>query len=75
MWLVFAEDAEFADAVNDARHRLPLMWFVVNIDDVYAEFQGRGISIAAPLQVHPYGLREFAFVDLNGYYIRVAEGV
>jgi len=31
--------------------------------------------MVSPLTTHSYGLREFAFIDINGYYIRVAEGV
>lgn len=75
MRLLFAEDAEFTSAICNSKHRLPLMWFVDNIDEVYAELQDRKIEIADSLKTHPYGLREFAFIDINGYYIRVAEGV
>lgn len=50
------------------------MWFVENIDEIYKEFQERKIKITDEIKNHPYGLREFAFVDINGYYIRVAEG-
>ena len=49
------------------------MWFVDNIDEIYAEFKKRNIDLADDLRTHPYGLSEFAFVDINGYYIRVAE--
>ena len=75
MHLLFGEDPEFKDAVNNMKNRLPLMWFVEDIDGVFSEFQGRGIEIADTLQTHPYGLREFAFIDINGYYIRIAEGM
>ena len=50
------------------------MWFVENIDEIFPEFQTKGIEFADTLRTQPYGLREFAFVDINGYYIRVAEG-
>jgi len=50
------------------------MWFVENIDEVFSEFQKRKIEFEDTLRMHPYGLREFSFVDINGYYIRVAEG-
>jgi uncharacterized glyoxalase superfamily protein PhnB len=73
MRLLFGEDTDFTGAINNDKHRLNLMWFVDNIDEVYAELQGRNIDIAAALQTYPYGLREFAFIDINGYYIRVAE--
>ena len=73
--LLFAEDDDFASNINNKDHRLPLMWFVDNIDDVYKEFKWRKINLADDLRTHPYGFREFSFVDINGYYIRVAEGV
>ena len=73
MRVLFAEDPAFVNAVNNNNHRLPLMWFVENIDEIYSEIKGKKIEIADELKKHPYGLREFAFVDINGYYIRVAE--
>jgi len=76
MWLLFGEDAGFVDTIESYKHsRLPLMWFVEDIDGVYAEFQSKGIEFAGELKIHAYGLREFAFVDINGYYIRVAETI
>ncbi len=72
--LLFAEDKDFTNDINNKKHRLPLMWFVNSIDAIYAEFKKRDIELADDLRSHPYGLREFAFIDINGYYIRVAEG-
>ena len=75
MRLLFGEDPNFVSIVNNyPKNRLALMWFVDNIDEVFLEFQERGIEFADTLRTHPYGLREFAFIDVNGYYIRVAEG-
>ena len=71
--LLFAEDKEFTNDINNTTHRLPLMWFVENIESVYTEFIDRKIELADPLKTHSYGLREFAFIDINGYYIRIAE--
>jgi hypothetical protein len=51
------------------------MWFVDNIDEIYSEFQTREITIVNELKYHSYGLREFAFIDMNGYYVRIAERV
>lgn len=76
MRLLFGEDPDFADVISSyKKSRLPVMWFVEDIDAIYSEFQAKGIEIAAGLDLHSYGLREFAFVDINGYYIRVAEAV
>jgi uncharacterized glyoxalase superfamily protein PhnB len=73
MRLLFGENPTHSDLVNNTTERLPLMWFVDNIDEIYQEFQNRKIPLAAPLKKHSYGLKEFAFVDINGYYIRIAE--
>jgi catechol 2,3-dioxygenase-like lactoylglutathione lyase family enzyme len=74
MRLLFGEDPEFFSVINSyKKRRLPLLWFVDNIDEVFSEFQARGIQFADTLREHAYGLREFAFLDINGYYIRVAE--
>ena len=73
MRLLFGEDAEFTKLINSENKRLPLLWFVYNIEAVFAEFKDKHIEIADNLRTHPYGLREFAFIDVNGYYIRLAE--
>jgi uncharacterized glyoxalase superfamily protein PhnB len=74
MQLLFAEDSEFVEVINSYQNaRLPLMWFVESIEEIFSEFQERGIQIADTLRTHAYGLREFSFVDINGYFIRVAE--
>lgn len=73
MRLLFAEDPGFTNDINNEQHRLPLLWFVENIDSIYQEFKERSIKFTDDLRIHPYGLREFAFIDINGYYIRVAE--
>src|SRR5258706_7744101 len=73
MRLLFAEDAEFVSSINNQNHRLALMWFVDNIEEIFSEFKERNIEIADDLRIHPYGIREFAFIDINGYYTRLAE--
>jgi len=73
--LLFGEDPEFTAIMNNNINRLPLLWFVDNIEAVFAEFTNRNIELATPLKTQAYGLKEFAFIDLNGYYIRVAEEV
>ncbi|MEP6595160.1 MAG: VOC family protein [Ginsengibacter sp.] len=72
--LLFAEDNDFTNDINNKNHRLPLMWFVDDIDAIYAELKNRDIELAEDLRKYPYRLREFAFIDINGYYIRIAEG-
>ncbi|HSZ34097.1 MAG TPA: hypothetical protein VK772_12345 [Puia sp.] len=73
MRMIFGEDPDFVNDINNDKHRLPLLWFVENINEVYTEYLEKKICIADKLRLHSYGLREFAFVDINGYYIRIAE--
>ena len=75
MRMLFGEDPNHVQKINTGTSRLNLMWFVDNIEEVYKEYQERGIEIVSPITAYSYGLREFAFIDINGYYIRVAEGV
>src|SRR5580704_3014047 len=75
MQLLFGEDLQITERINNENHCLSVMWFVNNIEAVFAEFKKRNIVITADLQLHSYGLWEFAFVDINGYYIRVAERI
>jgi uncharacterized glyoxalase superfamily protein PhnB len=73
MRMLFGENADHVNSVNNPSQRLPLVWFVENIESIYKEFQDRKIKIESPLTEHPYGMKEFAFIDINGYYIRVSE--
>ncbi|SIN69464.1 VOC family protein [Algoriphagus halophilus] len=73
--LIFSQDETFTNDINNKNHRLDLMWFVTNIEEIYADFKRLDVNIIDQLQEQPYGLKEFAFVDINGYCIRVAESV
>ena len=75
MRLLFGEDPAYANLINNEENRFNLVWFVDNIDEIYAEFKERGIEIESSLKEYPYDLREFAFIDINGYYIRIAEEI
>ena len=75
MRMLFSIDPAHVEKINSDSARLNLLWFVENIDEVYAEFKEKTIIIDKPVTTYSYGLREFAFIDINGYYIRVAEGI
>jgi uncharacterized glyoxalase superfamily protein PhnB len=77
MHLLFSRNPSFVEAIKagGGERGLEIMWFVENVDDIYAELQEKGVSIAAELQEEDWGVKEFAFKDINGYYIRVAEGL
>ena len=75
MRLLLGEAPDWVNTINSCpQNRLVLLWFVDTIDEVFQEFQDRRIEFADILRTHTYGLREFAFIDINGY-IRVAERV
>jgi uncharacterized glyoxalase superfamily protein PhnB len=75
MRMLFGENPDHVNSINNPSNRLPLIWFVEDIETIYKEFQDRKIKIESPLKDHPYGMREFAFIDINGYYIRISEPV
>jgi hypothetical protein len=71
--LLFVEDPQHLQKINDTGHSLNLMWFVENIRDIYEEYQAKNIHIEKQLQYYSYGLMEFSFKDINGYVVRIAE--
>lgn len=72
--LLFVENPEHVAAINNKINRLNLVWFVDNIEEIYKEFKNRPVEMVSDLKNYPYQLKEFAFIDINGYYIRIAEG-
>jgi hypothetical protein len=55
--LLFAEDDEFTGDINNNSHRLPLMWFVEDIEQVLSEFKQRNIELADDLEFIPMALK------------------
>jgi predicted enzyme related to lactoylglutathione lyase len=49
--------------------------FVSGIDALYEEIAGRGVKVLMGLETWPYGMREFAVEDLNGYRLCFGEGI
>lgn len=41
--------------------------WVENADELYAEFNGKGVTITRPICDQPYGCRDFDVEDCNGY--------
>ena len=38
-----------------------------DIDEYYNELKGKGVKIAVAIKDEPYGIRDFAIEDINGY--------
>lgn len=74
--LLFSQKPTFVEAIRAAggERGFEIMWFVENVDEIYEEYKAKGVAIASDLVDESWGVREFAFRDINGYYIRVAEG-
>src|SRR5262245_49607252 len=75
MAVLFNHNPSFVERVNTGERGFEVMWFVQNVDEIYEEYQEKGVKIVGELKDEPWGVREFAFTDINGYYIRVAEGI
>lgn len=74
--LLFGEDPGFVSVINSyEKSRLPLLWFVEGIEAIFKEYTEKDIAMADPLRTHSYGMKEFSFVEVNGYYVRVAQEV
>jgi uncharacterized glyoxalase superfamily protein PhnB len=74
--LLFGENPEHLKHINNDEHRLEIVWFVENVDDIYAEFKERKLKIVANhLQDEAWGIREFTVEDINGYLIRISETI
>jgi uncharacterized glyoxalase superfamily protein PhnB len=50
-------------------------FFAENIDLVFQEYQAKGVSIVGALEIKPWGVREFAILDLNGNLLKIGEQV
>ncbi len=69
--LMFHLNAELAKHVEGHQH----YFFVKGVDDLYARHQQNGVSIIATLERKPWGQREYAVKDLNGYHLRFGDNV
>lgn len=48
---------------------------VENVDDLYNEFNSKGVSIQRPPQTKPWGQREFGITTVDGHRIMFGETV
>jgi [ribosomal protein S5]-alanine N-acetyltransferase len=63
--------SQAADGAVDAAPSVDLYLFVgEDIDILYNRYQKNGVEIAREPQTHPWGMREFAVRDCNGYILR-----
>jgi hypothetical protein len=76
MRLIFKQDPDYVSVLNNQTYRFVLIWFVENVDEIYKEFkEERKITIVSDIENKPWGIREFSIYDINGYLIRISEGI
>lgn len=74
MRLIFQQSPEYTRLINSEHHWFVLIWFVDNVDEIYNELKQK-VEIFSDIGNRPWGIREFSIKDVNGYEIRVAEGI
>lgn len=75
MHLLFNYAPDYVSIVNTPEKHFEIMWFVDNVDDIYEEFKQKDVNIVSHLEEKAWGVREFTVEDVNGYYLRIAEGI
>jgi catechol 2,3-dioxygenase-like lactoylglutathione lyase family enzyme len=52
-----------------AAHPAAVSFLVEDVDTLYDFHRANGVTIAEPIDDRPYGIRDYAVRDLNGYYL------
>jgi catechol 2,3-dioxygenase-like lactoylglutathione lyase family enzyme len=52
-----------------AAHPAAVSFLVGDVDRLYEFHRAKGVAIAEPIDDRPYGIRDYAVRDLNGYYL------
>jgi catechol 2,3-dioxygenase-like lactoylglutathione lyase family enzyme len=70
-------EIEFHLDVQDsfATYRAHSYLFVDQAEEIYADYQNKGVDIVRQLEQKPWGVKEFTFRDPNGHLFRVAQEV
>ena len=73
--LLFVQNTDFVDAINNANHRMEICLFVSNVDEIYKQIKLNGVEVLSELRNEPWMVREFSILDCNGYVLRIGEGL
>ena len=52
-----------------------IMFFVKGIDAIYEEQKQKGVKIIDDIEDKPWGTREYTIKEINGFHLRIAEGI
>ncbi len=58
-----------------ASRHVTLYVFVYNVDDVYNDFVGKGVTILNPVGDREYGMRDFDIEDPDGFILSFGTGL
>jgi uncharacterized glyoxalase superfamily protein PhnB len=72
--LLFMQDKDFVARINSNERHFEICWFVSNVDEVYNEYKSKGVNIVSPLELKPWGIKEFTIEEVNSYWIRIGSG-
>jgi catechol 2,3-dioxygenase-like lactoylglutathione lyase family enzyme len=75
LFMLFNLNPTLLDAMLAASAPLEIIWIVEQVDDIYAEYTQKDLTLLSELENKPWGMREFTIKDINGYSIRIAEPI
>ena len=75
LFMPFNLNPTLLDAMLAASAPLEIIWIVEQVDDIYAEYTQKDLTLLSELENKPWGMREFTIKDINGYSIRIAEPI
>ena len=71
--LYISHDPELAAAIRERRLAPDVFLWVRDIDSAYDRHRASGAEIVEELSTRPWGLRQYAMKDLNGYNLKITE--
>lgn len=71
MKLLFGKNPEMVKHLKG----FEIMMFVEGIDTIYEEHKIKGVTLISDIENKPWGVREYTVEEINGYHLRIAEGI
>jgi catechol 2,3-dioxygenase-like lactoylglutathione lyase family enzyme len=71
--LYISSDAALAAAIQERKLTPDIFLWVTDIERVYSQHRANGAEIAEELATRPWGARQYAIREPNGYLLKIAE--
>lgn len=75
LFMLFNLNPELLQAIQSAAAPFEIIWIVEQVDVIYNDYAQKELAIISEPENKPWGMREFAIKDINGYTIRIAEPI